>query len=84
MDRFAGAWAWERLSTGEPYFPAASVWIRGTVLTMLRAGTSSLVVVNATHSSIAIEEGDRTDERAARPLVYHNRTWHELSEHSTL
>ena len=84
VDRFAGAWAWERLSRGERFFPAASVWFRGSVLTLLGAVTSSLVVVNATHSSIAIEEGDRTDERGTRALVYHNRTWHELGEHSTL
>ncbi|QJU55630.1 flavin reductase family protein [Herbiconiux sp. KACC 21604] len=84
VDRFAGGWAWERLGTGEPRFLAAPDWIRGTVVTTLQAGTSTLVVVNATHSSGSADESDRTDGRGARPLVYHNRTWHELSERSAV
>jgi flavin reductase (DIM6/NTAB) family NADH-FMN oxidoreductase RutF len=79
VDRFADIDAWTRLATGEPYFLAAPVCIRGSIAATFAAGASTLVVVNATHAHYAPKAGATGDD-AARPLVYHNRTWHELSE----
>ncbi len=78
VDRFADTSLWSRLPTGEPYFPSSHSWIRGRVIDRLTAGNSTVVVVHAL-------EADVTDDGAASaPLVYHNRTWHRLDEHSTL
>ncbi|MFF0085925.1 flavin reductase family protein [Streptomyces canus] len=80
-DRFADTGAWARLPTGEPYFVAAPVSIRGAIAATFTAGASTLVVVNATHAHYASPDiAARSD--APRPLVYHNRTWHQLSEQS--
>lgn len=83
VDRFADASAWSRLSTGEPYFVASPVWIRGGIIARFEAGGSTLVVVNATHASYPALDGEPGEaEGAANPLVYHNRRWHELSARS--
>ncbi|MFJ9243888.1 flavin reductase family protein [Streptomyces sp. NPDC101776] len=82
-DRFADTGSWARLVTGEPHFVAAPVSIRGTVAATFTAGASTLVVVNATHAYYAAPDvAARSD--APRPLVYHNRTWHQLSEQSQM
>ena len=75
IDRFADTSLWDRLPTGEPYVPSAQAWIRGTIVNRFTAGSSTLVVVNATASATPED---------AQPLVYHNRTWHALGEHSRL
>ena len=77
VDRFADTTIWDRLGTGEPYFPSADAWIRGTIVNQFQVGTSTLIVVNATHARY-LTSG------LGRPLVYHNRTWHHLGEHSAL
>ncbi|MER5520862.1 flavin reductase family protein [Streptomyces sp. NPDC002763] len=77
-DRFADTAAWTRLPTGEPHFVAAPVSIRGAIAATFAAGASTLVVVNATHAHYAPTNDALSD--ALRPLVYHNRTWHQLSE----
>lgn len=82
VDRFADSTAWARLATGEPYFVAVPVRIRGTIVGKLEAGTSTLVVVNATHA--AYPPAERWSDDGDGPLVYHNRTWHELGDASTL
>ena len=82
-DRFADTGAWARLATGEPYFVAAPVCVRGTVAATFAAGASTLVVVNATHAHHAPTGADARSD-ASGPLVYHNRTWHQLSELSQL
>lgn len=85
IDRFADTSRWARLKTGEPYFPAAHAWIRGTVVNTLVAGSSTLMVVNATHAKRALlPVGADAAADDARPLVYHNRTWHELGLHSSM
>jgi flavin reductase (DIM6/NTAB) family NADH-FMN oxidoreductase RutF len=78
IDRFADRTIWDRLATGEPYFTEAHAWIRGRVIDTMTAGSSTIVAVHALQASIAEEES------AARPLVYHNRTWHHLGEHSRI
>ncbi|AYC35825.1 MULTISPECIES: flavin reductase family protein [Streptomyces] len=82
-DRFADTEAWARLATGEPYFVAAPVCIRGTIAATFAAGASTLVVVNATHAHYG-PTGAAARSDASRPLVYHDRTWHQLNEQSQL
>jgi len=77
VDRFADRDRWERLPSGEPVFRDAATRIRGTVVNRLEAGTSTLVVVHATHAT-------STAGAHAGPLVYHNRTWHALGEGSRI
>lgn len=76
VDRFADPTLWGRLETGEPYFPSAATWIRGRIINRMTAGTSTVVAVHA------LETGNGDASRA--PLVYHNRTWHELGEQSVV
>lgn len=78
VDRFADATIWDRLETGEPYFPGAHAWIRGRVINRMAAGTSTVVAVHALEAEIT------EDAAASAPLVYHNRTWHHLGRHSTI
>jgi flavin reductase (DIM6/NTAB) family NADH-FMN oxidoreductase RutF len=81
IDRFADRASWSRLDTGEPYFPAARTWIRGRVLNRLRAGTSTVVIVQALHAELP-EPAETAAE--ATPLVYVGRTWHALGEPSRI
>ncbi len=78
IDRFADLSLWSRLDTGEPYFPGAQSWIRGRVVNRMSAGGSTVIAVHALEAVVADEQ------RASAPLVYHNRTWHGLGEHSIL
>lgn len=83
IDRFADTSIWTRLATGEPYFPAAHAWIRGQVVNKMEAGASTVVVVEAleAHAPAADIEAESA---GSTPLVYHNRTWHHLGEHSKI
>lgn len=76
IDRFADTTLWDRLITGEPYFPSAHAWIRGRVINRMEAGTSTVIAVHALQAKLPEEAGD------AAPLVYHNRQYHSLGEHS--
>ena len=76
IDRFADTAIWSRLETGEPYFPSASTWIRGRVVNRMSAGTSTVIAVHALETGVG--------DPSAAPLVYHNRTWHGLGEHSAV
>jgi flavin reductase (DIM6/NTAB) family NADH-FMN oxidoreductase RutF len=74
-DRFADSERWTRLPGGEPLFRGARGWLRGVIEQRVRAGTSTLNVVRVLETG-----GDAEDDH--RPLVYHDRTWHELGAHS--
>lgn len=76
IDRFADTTIWDRLITGEPYFPAADGWIRGRIVERMSAGNSTVIAIHALQSSSV--------ETPSAPLVYHNRTWHALGEQSTI
>jgi flavin reductase (DIM6/NTAB) family NADH-FMN oxidoreductase RutF len=78
IDRFADESLWDRLPTGEPYFPRAQSWIRGRVVNRMPAGGSIVFAVHALEASIA------ADDALTSPLVYHNRRWHSLGDHSEL
>lgn len=80
VDRFGAGINWGRLPTGEPYYIEVPAWIRGRISRIVPAGGSNLIVVEALQSNQHGPEG------AAQipPLVYHNRTWHALGDHSKL
>lgn len=80
IDRFADTSLWERLPTGEPYFPAASSWIRGRVVGTVPAGVATVIVVQA----LEAHTHDPDEASPTHPLVYHNRTWHRLGDHSRI
>jgi flavin reductase (DIM6/NTAB) family NADH-FMN oxidoreductase RutF len=80
IDRFADTSIWSRLPTGEPFFPSAPVWIRGRVINQMEAGKSTVIAVHALEAHLP----DEAAADAVRPLVYHNRTWHALGDHSRL
>jgi flavin reductase (DIM6/NTAB) family NADH-FMN oxidoreductase RutF len=84
IDRFADTSIWSRLPTGEPYFTAAPVWIRGRVVDRMAAGGSTVLAVEALEAQSPARGSAEADAEASRPLVYHNRTWHELSESSKI
>ncbi|MEC3853135.1 flavin reductase family protein [Paenarthrobacter ureafaciens] len=81
IDRFADTSMWKRLSSGEPYFPGVTTWIRGRIVNTLEASGATLVLVEALEigGQSAAANGD-----AGRPLVYHSRAWHALGEHSRI
>lgn len=78
VDRFADRSLWSRLPTGEPYFPSAPARIVGQRIDQLDTASASLILVLATESHV-MNEID-----TALPLVYHDRGWHQLGEHSRL
>ncbi|SJN20978.1 flavin reductase-like, FMN-binding [Microbacterium esteraromaticum] len=79
IDRFAQHQTWSRLSTGEPVFDGVRAWVRCAVINRMDAGTSTVIAAHALESHIGrdVEPGEPGDA-----LVYHNRGWHRLSEHS--
>lgn len=82
VDRFADASTWSRLSTGEPVFTGVSTWIRGRVINRMEAGNSTIVAVHALETSQSSATPETREHGA--PLVYHNRTWHSLGDHSAI
>lgn len=81
VDRFAQGHPWSRLVTGEPVFDGVRAWVRCAVIERMDAGTSTVIAAHALQSDLArdVETGAAGDA-----LVYHNRTWHRLGEHSRL
>ncbi|WP_324013011.1 flavin reductase family protein [Microbacterium sp. JZ37] len=81
VDRFAQEHPWTRLATGEPVYEGVRAWVRCAVIDRMDAGTSTVVAAHALQSHIErdVHPGDAGDA-----LVYHNRTWHRLGEHSRI
>ncbi|MGP6173351.1 flavin reductase family protein [Corynebacterium sp. A21] len=77
IDRFADTSKWGRLATGEPYLKDSEVWMRGKITGSIDINGSALVAVE-------IIESQCTAPPERVPLVYCNRTWHQLSETSAL
>lgn len=84
IDRFADTSTWERLATGEPHFPSAHAWIRGRIVGQMAAGSSNVVMVEALETNGPAAGDPDADAANAHPLVYHNRTWHRLTEGSKI
>lgn len=82
IDRFADAATWSRLVTGEPFLPAARTWMRGKVVSQMAAGDSTVIAVQVLQ--VNVPSLSHTNAQESRPLVYHNRTWHCLSEASSV
>jgi flavin reductase (DIM6/NTAB) family NADH-FMN oxidoreductase RutF len=74
IDRFADG-GWRPLPTGEPVIDEAVSWVRGRIIERTPVGDSYLISVGA------VDSGTRAD---AAPLVYHDRTYHRIGEHSAL
>lgn len=77
IDRFADTNMWSRLATGEPYIVGARLWIRAQIIDCMEAGASTMILARALETHFG-------DDAHAAPLVYHNRTWHRLDEHSQI
>lgn len=87
-DRFADPSTWGRLAGGEPAFLSPRVLLRGEVVQRIVYGEAVVMLLAVVE---VIDRGPRTpgtpgdaDRDAARPLAYHDRRWHALSEHSRL
>lgn len=81
IDRFTQTHRWSRLVTGEPVYRDVRAWIRCAVIDRMDAGTSTVIAAHALQSHI---ERDVHPDAAGDALVYHNRTWHRLGEHSRI
>ncbi|ALJ21030.1 flavin reductase family protein [Microbacterium sp. No. 7] len=81
IDRFADAERWSRLVTGEPVYHGVRAWVRCAVVERMAAGSSTVIAAHALQAQLErdVVPGDHGDA-----LVYHNRTWHRLGEHSRL
>lgn len=81
VDRFADTSSWARLATGEPVYTGARAWVRCAVVSRMDAGSSTVIAAHALQANLErdIEPGAPGDA-----LVYHNRGWHRLGEHSLL
>lgn len=81
VDRFADTDAWTRLSTGEPVFHGVRAWARCAIVSRMDAGGSVVIAAHALQINIdrQLEPGE-----PGNALVYHNRQWHRLGEHSVL
>lgn len=74
IDRFADG-GWSLLPTGEPVLDESPSWVRGRVLQRTAIGRSFLVSVLALES---VQAG------VTAPLVYHDRTYHAVGDHTIL
>ena len=81
VDRFAQTHRWSRLVTGEPVYRDVRAWVRCAVIERMDAGTSTVFAAHALQSHI---ERDVHPDGPGDALVYHNRTWHALGEHSRI
>jgi len=74
IDRFADG-GWSLLPTGEPVLDGSPVWVRGRIVQRTAIGRSFLV------SLLALEAHQ---DGSAAPLVYHDRTYHAVGDHTVL
>jgi len=77
IDRFADQSLWSRLVTGEPVFHGVRAWVRCRIVDRMDAGGSTVVAAHALQSNVA-----RGEDGPIGALVYHNRAWHRLGDHS--
>ena len=68
---------WFPLPSGEPVRAGSAAWVRGEVLQRTAVGRSYLVSVLALESDVSAAQADS-------PLVYHDRSYHGIGDHSVL
>lgn len=81
IDRFAQAQTWTRLESGETVFDGVRAWVRCEIAERVPAGESTVFITQA------LESRSERDVQLGEPggaLVFYNRTWHHLGEHSRL
>ena len=81
VDRFADTSAWAPLPTGEPVYAGARAWVRCAIVSRMDAGGSTVIAAHGLQASI---ERDVAPGEGGNALVYHNRSWHRLGDHSLL
>ena len=74
IDRFAEG-AWSVLPTGEPVLDDSPAWLRGKIIQRTPVGRSFLV-------SVLVLQSEQPAPGA--PLVYHDRTYHSVGDHTVL
>lgn len=81
VDRFADTDRWSRLVSGEPVYHDVRAWVRCAVIGRMDAGGSTVIAAHALQSQVVrdVAPGEPGDA-----LVYHNRTWHRLGDHSRI
>lgn len=72
-ERFGPDVGWDRLPTGEPYYPQVDLWFRAAIRGRLAVPGAFLVTAELLSGS-----PHRRAERPDDTLVYANRTWHGL------
>lgn len=75
IDRFAAPTRWTRLPTGEPLLLDAASWLRCETVQRVPVGDHTLLVGRVLEARV---DGD------AAPLVYHDRRYHGLGDHTAL
>lgn len=78
VDRFGETHRWSRLVTGEPVYSDVRAWVRCAVIGRMDAGGSTVIAAHALQSELGRDAGE------GEALVYHNRTWHRLGDHSRI
>lgn len=73
-DRFGSSVNWDRLPSGEPYFPDVRIWFLAKPLHELSVEGATLMVAQLTEGRLA--DSDPLPE--ANSMVYLNRQWHGL------
>lgn len=81
IDRFADRDSWSRLVTGEPIYHGVRSWVRCSIIERMNAGGSTVIAAHALQAGI---NRDVAPGEPGEALVYHNRTWHRLGDHSRL
>lgn len=81
IDRFAQSHRWSRLVTGEPVYHDVRAWVRCAVIDRMDAGGSTVIAAHALQARL---ERDVDPGAHGNALVYHNRSWHRLDEHSRI
>jgi len=80
-DRFADPQRFSRLPTGEPVYHDVRAWVRCAVIGRMDAGGSTVFAAHALNSQV---ERDISPGEHGDALVYHNRSWHRLGDHSRI
>ncbi|XPP27820.1 MAG: flavin reductase family protein [Leucobacter sp.] len=82
IDRFAQEHRWVALPSGERVFHEAPVWFRARIEQRVDVGGSTICVARLLESNLPTE--DPGSHPRGSTLVYVDRVWHRLGEHSRI